>query len=138
MTKTCWTNWRKPNASSTSSTPAANEAEFALSERKRRCSELKEAAHRLEFPQEVSNRDESAVRQQVADLRDRASHHEKEITELEKTLATLANEIAAMDKAAVGKREKLLMPLCDFSCRDKSLLAIRESTVHFGGVPHGV
>ena len=43
------------------------ETEFALSERKRRSTDLKEAAARLEHPQEVSNRDESAVRQQVTE-----------------------------------------------------------------------
>ncbi len=41
-----------------------NETEFALTERKRRMTELKEAAYRLEHPQEVSNRDESAIRLQ--------------------------------------------------------------------------
>ncbi len=87
-----------------------NEIEFALSERKRRLADLKETAHRLEHPQEVSNRDESAVRQQVADLRDRASHHEKEITELEKTLTAVVNELAATEKAAANQRDRLLVP----------------------------
>ena len=53
-----------------------NETEFAINERKRRMADQKEAAYRLEHPQEVSNRDESTIRQQVADLRERAAHHE--------------------------------------------------------------
>lgn len=72
--------------------------------------DLKEAAFRLEHPQEVSNRDESAVRQQVADLRDRASHHENEITELEKTLAVVSDEIDVTDSAVHVFRNKLLLP----------------------------
>ncbi len=87
-----------------------NEAEFAISERKRRCADLKETAHRLEHPQEVSNRDESSVRQQVADLRDRASHHDKEIAELEKTLTAVTNDIAATEKAVASQRERLQVP----------------------------
>ncbi len=87
-----------------------NEIEFALSERNRRLADLKEAAHRLEYPQEVTNRDESAVRQQVADLRERASHHEKEIPELEKTLTAVAKEIAATEKVAACLRDRLLVP----------------------------
>ena len=68
-----------------------NETEFALSERKRRCTDLKEAAHRLEHPQEISNRNEPAIRQQIADLRDRAANQEKVITDLEKTRTTIVN-----------------------------------------------
>ena len=84
-----------------------NEIEFALSERKRRLADLKETAHRREHPQGVSNCDESAVRQQFADLRDRVSHHEKEIAELEKTLTVVVNEIAATEKAVMEQRERL-------------------------------
>ncbi len=87
-----------------------NETEFALSERKRRMADLKESAHRLEHPQEVANRDESAIRQQVADLRERASHHEKEIPALEKTLAAVKSETDATEKAAICLRDRLLMP----------------------------
>ena len=87
-----------------------NETEFALSERKRRLADLKEAAYRLEHPQEVTNRDESAVRQQVADIRERASHHEKEIAELDKMLTVVGNEIAATEKVAASRRELLLVP----------------------------
>lgn len=87
-----------------------NETEFALTERKRRMADLKEAAYRLEHPQEVTNRDESAIRQQVADLRERASHHEKEIPTLEKTLAAVANELAATEKATSNLRDRLFVP----------------------------
>ena len=87
-----------------------NETEFALTERKRRMADLKEAAYRLEHPQEVSNRDESAIRQQVADLRERTSHHEKEIATLEKTLAAVANELAATEKATSNLRDRLFVP----------------------------
>ena len=87
-----------------------NETEFALTERKRRMAELKEAAYRLEHPQEVTNRDESAIRQQVADLRERASHHEKEIAVLEKTLKTVVDELAATEKEATSLRHRLLVP----------------------------
>jgi chromosome segregation ATPase len=87
-----------------------NETEFALTERKRRMADLKEAAYRLEHPQEVSNRDESAIRQQVVDLRERASHHEKEIPALEKTLAEVADVLAATDKVISDQRDRLLVP----------------------------
>ena len=87
-----------------------NETEFALSERKRRLADLKEAAHRLEHPQEVSNRDESAARQQVADLRDRASNQEKVIAELEKMLAAVASEIATTEKVGANLRDRFLVP----------------------------
>jgi chromosome segregation ATPase len=87
-----------------------NETEFALAERKRRMADLKEAAYRLEHPQEVTNRDESSIRQQVADLRDRASHHEKEIPALEKTLATVKSETDATEKAVASLRAPLLVP----------------------------
>ena len=87
-----------------------NETEFAISERKRRMADLKEAAYRLEHPQEVTNRDESAIRQQVADLRERASHHENEIPALEKTLRTVVDEFAATEKAATSLRDRLLVP----------------------------
>lgn len=87
-----------------------NETEFALTERKRRMADLKEAAYRLEHPQEVSKRDESAIRQQVADLRERAAHHEKEIPALEKTLGTVVDEFAATEKTVVGLRGRLLVP----------------------------
>jgi predicted nucleic acid-binding Zn-ribbon protein len=72
--------------------------------------DLKEAAYRLEHPQEVTNRDESAIRQQVADLRERASHHENEIPALEKTLRTVVDEFAATEKAATSLRDRLLVP----------------------------
>lgn len=87
-----------------------NETEFALTERKRRMADLKEAAYRLEHPQEVTNRDESAIRQQVADLRERAAHHEKEIAVLEKTLNAVADEFTATDTAMRSQRERLLSP----------------------------
>ena len=87
-----------------------NETEFALSERKRRMADLKEAAYRLEHPQEVTNRDESAVRQQVADLRERAAHHEKEIPALEKTSCELAQEFSATEEVVAGIRNLLQAP----------------------------
>ena len=87
-----------------------NETEFALTERKRRMADLKEAAYRLEHPQEVSNRDESAIRQQVADLRERAAHHEKEIPVLEKSLATLVDELAEIEKVAANQRDRFIVP----------------------------
>jgi chromosome segregation ATPase len=87
-----------------------NETEFAINERKRRMADLKEAAYRLEHPQEVSNRDESAIRQQVADLRERASHHEREIPALEKTLATLSSEFTSIELAAAKLRDQRLFP----------------------------
>ena len=87
-----------------------NETEFALSERKRRCTDPKETAHNLEHPQEISNRNEPAIRQQIADLRDRAANQELVIAELEKTRTTIANEIATTDKAAASLRERLLVP----------------------------
>jgi len=99
-----------PTTSALAPATRRNEAEFALSERKRRCADLKEAAHRREHPQEISNRNESATRQQVADIRDRAANQEKEIAELEATRANVTNEIAATEKAAENLRERLLVP----------------------------
>lgn len=87
-----------------------NETEFAISERKRRMAELKEAAYRLEHPQEVSNRDESAIRQQVADLRERAANNQKVIAELEKTLSEVRAELTATEKSAVNLRDQTLIP----------------------------
>lgn len=86
-----------------------NETEFALTERKRRMAELKEAAYRLEHPQEVINRDESAIRQQVEDLCERAVHNQKVIGELEKTLASVTSEADAAEKAAVSLRDRSMM-----------------------------
>jgi chromosome segregation ATPase len=87
-----------------------NETEFDINERKRRMADLKEAAYRLEHPQEVSNRDESAVRQQVADLRDRAAHHDKEIIQIQKSLTTICIGIAEAEQAASKSREQMLIP----------------------------
>ena len=87
-----------------------NETEFALTERKRRMADLKEAAYRLEHPQEVTNRDQSAIRLQVADLLERAAHHEKEIPVLEKTLGAVVDEFAAVEKTAAMYRDRLLIP----------------------------
>jgi chromosome segregation ATPase len=87
-----------------------NETEFAINERKRRMADLKEAAYRLEHPQEVSNRDETAIRLQVADLRERASHHEKEIPVLEKTLVAIQNEFVSTEMATTSMRDRLLVP----------------------------
>ena len=87
-----------------------NEVEFALSERKRRCADLKETAHRLEHSQEVSNRDESAVRQDLEDIRSRLVHHEMEITEVQKTLTAVASEIAATENAVANLRDRFPLP----------------------------
>jgi chromosome segregation ATPase len=87
-----------------------NEAEFALSERKRRSTELKEAVNRLENPREVANRDEAAVRKQIEDLRDRVAHHEKEITELLKTLATINEQIPVAEQLATKLHHQRLVP----------------------------
>ncbi len=47
--------------------------------------------------------DESDTCKQIADLRDRASHHEKAIAELEKTLDAVQSETLATEKAVASQ-----------------------------------
>jgi hypothetical protein len=68
------------------------------------------AVRGLGHQQEVSKRDESAVRQQIADLRERAANNQKVITELEKTLSEVADEFVMTDKAASCLRDRLRVP----------------------------
>ena len=65
---------------------------------------------RMEHRQEVSNHDESAIRQQITDIRDRASNQDKVIAELEKTLTVVVNEIAETENAGANLRDRLLVP----------------------------
>ena len=87
-----------------------DETEFALKQREARAVELKDASFSLSKNPEGITRDEAETRKQIEDLRDRAAHQEKEIGELMKTLAAVASEIAATEKAGANLRDLLMVP----------------------------